>query len=435
MKKVLIETYGCTMNQADTDIISSTLKNNEIEVTEGFYESGEYDYVVVNTCTVKRQTEQRIVDRLEKIGRLGNKLIVTGCLASANPDIVNRAVPKAIIVNTSRIREIANIVTSDRNKQIDYNTYFAGNKLEGFEHNGKAIAKIPVSEGCLSGCSFCETKFARGALNSYPMETIIKAVEKSVKNGAKEIDLTSQDTGAYGADKKTNIAELLSQASEIEGDFRIRIGMLNPEHLHKYFDELIDAFRMGKAYRFVHLPVQSGSNKVLKHMKRKYTVDEFQTFINEFREKLGDVTIETDVIVGYPTEDVADFEQTMAMLTNVRPNITNISKFSKRHHSIATKLKQLKDSVIKDRSVIMARAVKEMQYIDMSKLIGKKLDITITEKNNATVSGRDDAYRLVALENGNFKEGDKVSVEIVNNSYACYIGRAYCADKAELLKS
>ncbi|MCL4365285.1 MAG: tRNA (N(6)-L-threonylcarbamoyladenosine(37)-C(2))-methylthiotransferase [Candidatus Marsarchaeota archaeon] len=428
MAKAVIETYGCTLNRADSDIIEGMLKSEGMEAESKKYaESDNADYVIINTCTVKRPTEQRILDRIRKVSVGNARLVVTGCMASANRDRILAVAPRASIVTTSNVHRIADAIEElGARDRVDYEGYMRNDKLEYFSPGGSVIARIPISEGCLSNCSFCETKFARGALNSYSENLILKAIEISVGKGAKEIELTSQDVGAYGLDKKTNIGELLSGIADMEGDFRIRVGMLNPEHLPKYIDTLLMGLEDKRIYRFLHLPLQSASNKVLKDMDRRYTIEQFCSHVAEIRNKIGDISIETDMIVGYPTETDGDFQESLAFIRELRPAFTNVSRFGVRPHTKASRLKQISNMRIKNRSSEMSRIARSIQKEDLSRLVGKTESILITEQNDRSIIGRDDCYRIVALnrEICNARLGERLNARIIGNTSVCLLGTA-----------
>jgi MiaB-like tRNA modifying enzyme len=307
--RVHIKTYGCTLNQADSDIIESVLKRSGAEITEN---GDSADVIVVNTCTVKSITAQKILYRLNRMEKAGMKVIATGCMAGANRNLIERYAPSASIVSTSNIGDIPKIAERlckgeravvDNHKIVD--------RLAFFEPRNEVIARIPINDGCISACTFCETRFARGPLNSFSEARIVDAITRSVIAGAKEVQLTSQDIGAYGRDTGTSITKLMERIAEIDGDFKVRIGMINPEHLHRCVDDFISAMNAPKFYKFVHIPVQSGSNKVLKEMGRCYKIEEFDACVKELRKKIDNVTIETDVIVGFPTESEEDFGATV----------------------------------------------------------------------------------------------------------------------------
>ncbi|MGC8479284.1 MAG: tRNA (N(6)-L-threonylcarbamoyladenosine(37)-C(2))-methylthiotransferase [Candidatus Micrarchaeia archaeon] len=423
MGKIFIETYGCTLNNADSDIMGELLATAGHSVHRGLIkqeDSKTYDYVILNTCTVKKPTEQKIISKLERLSKFNKNIIVTGCLASASPELIKKAAPEAKILSTKNTTKILTFINPEYTTSEIYEKPFYVNST-GSKNN--IITRIPVSEGCLSNCSFCETKFARGPLKSFDEKLILRAISNSVKNGFYEIEITSQDIGAYGADKKTNIAELLSNAILIDGDFKIRVGMLNPEHLHKYLDDLFDVMKNKKVFKFLHLPIQSGSNKVLKSMKRNYTIEDIKSYFDEVRKKIPAITIETDVIVGYPNETREDFKSTESFLLDSKPTITNISKFWKRPHTSASKMPQISINEIKRRSTQLSRSIRNMQVIEYGKLIGSVEEVVITENNKGLFSGRDDYYRPIAVLGDNLSIGDKIRVEIIKSTYACAISR------------
>jgi MiaB-like tRNA modifying enzyme len=335
---------------------------------------------------------------------------------------VLKVAPLANIISTSNVHKVAEVIGSAKSgSNMMLNKYSKIDKLAFGIDNNTIIARIPISEGCLSNCTFCETRFARGPLNSFSEESILQAVKDAVKNGAKEIELTSQDVGAYGIDKRTNIAELLDKIIEIEGMFKVRVGMLNPEHLHRYFDELLDAYANEKIYKFFHLPVQSGSSKVLKEMRRNYTIEDFKDYVNKIREKTG-ASIATDIIVGYPTETDADFEKSVELVREIKPEVVNVSKFGARPHAPASRLVQLSEKVTKERSIVLSRTVREIEFEQKKKHIGMQTKVLITEKTEKSFAGRDMFYNEVAVLGDGIKLGDFVNVKITSNSSACLIG-------------
>lgn len=417
-KRVLLETYGCTLNQADSDIMEGLLSGRGYVVVHDGSES--YDYAVLNTCTVKRATEQKILNRIREMESLGDRLVVAGCMASANRDLVLKAAPRAKVLKTSMVGSICDIIEGEvadtGGSRID--------KAGLVQGRGGTIARIPISEGCLSSCTFCETKLARGPLNSFGRDVILKAIERSVAAGAAEVELASQDTGAYGLDRHTNIAELAASAAEISGDFMIRIGMLNPEHIHRYFDELMEAYSSPKVYKFLHLPVQSGSDRVLRDMERRYTAEEFAVYCAEARRRVPGMHISTDVIVGYPTETEEDFCSTIDLLRRIMPETINISRFSTRPHARAGKLRQLKSETVKRRSVEISREARKIQMEIRSSQVGSVKKVLVTELEK-TPAGRDASYQQISITSGRrVALGERADVLITGVTQACMLGSA-----------
>lgn len=393
--KAYIRTYGCTLNQADSGIISSMLKRDDVELVGS---EGDADVVVVNTCTVKNATSQKILYKLNQLDKSGKPTVVTGCMAGANRNLIEKYAPNASMITTPNIGMITDTVTGAREgRRVVLDAYKKTDRLALLEPANSLIAKIPTSDGCLSSCSFCETKFARGPLNSFSEELILKSIEYSARNGAKEIQLTSQDMGAYGMDKGTNMAKLMERINMLEGDFKVRVGMMNPEHLYRYFDAFADALDSERFYRFAHLPVQSGSNSLLRDMRRPYTIEEFDGYVRELRRRIPGITIETDIIVGFPTETDSQFEETVEFIRRTRPDVTNISRFSARPHAPASRMEQHSSPTVNHRSNVLSRAVRSVQHEINDRFIGKKLDVIITESNDKSLNGRNMSYKQVVM--------------------------------------
>lgn len=405
-----IKTYGCTLNRADSDIIRSVMESGGVGMADS---ESSADVIVVNSCTVKKPTEQRILDLLKGFEKENRKVIVTGCMAGANPDLLEKYAPSASIVSTGRIHRIADVAREvEAGARVVEAGYGDGSRLGLLTPGGGVVARVPVSDGCLSSCSFCETKVARGPLSSFPEELIVKAVAASVARGAKEVQLTSQDIGAYGADRKTNIAELMSSLAGVEGDFMVRVGMLNPEHLHRYMDEFIEELRGSRFYKFVHLPVQSGSDAMLRSMGRHYTAEGYLEQVDEIRRKVPGVSIETDVIVGYPAETEADFDMTVDMITELEPDVTNVSRFWRRPHASASKMPGLGDGVIASRSGRLSRLVRKMQRERNCSLIGTALGVLITEAGGTSANGRSNSYKQVVIKDSSVELGSYIKAVV-----------------------
>ena len=356
---------------------------------------------------------------LNNLDNAGRKVVVTGCMAGANRDLIEKYAPNASIVTTPNIDGISDVaLDAAKGRRTVLNKYRKSERLALLEPSKSIIAKIGVSDGCVSSCSFCETKFARGSLNSFPEQLILNAIRNSVNKGAKEVQLTSQDMGAYGIDRKTNIAELMAGIAEIEGDFKVRIGMLNPEHLGKYFDALVEQLKNAERfYSFIHLPVQSGSNKILREMKRNCKIEEFDAYAKELRRRIPGITIEIDIIVGFPTETDSDFEETAEFIKRTWPDVTNISRFGARPHAPASGLKQQESETINLRSIKLSRIVRSVQHEINDRFIGKKLNLIITEANEKSFNGRTQGYKQVVLpKGGNIRVGSVIDALIKSAS-------------------
>ncbi len=411
--KIYFETYGCTMNQGDTEIMMGLVKNHKI-----VNKAQDSDIIIMNTCGVIEYTERKIIKNTKKYQAQGKKVIISGCLPKINKDAIEKTRPNAIISARS-LESINNAIeTVTRNEQfiqVTNNNPIKSNTTK--KRTQHPIAIVPISEGCLGRCSYCGTRFARGRLRSFPLSSIVKETEKCVMQGFKEIQLTAQDTGAYGMDNDERLPSLLKEICKISGDFRVRVGMMNPEHVLKIHDSLIEAMQDEKIYNFLHLPLQSGDDKILQDMNREYIVKDFQRIVERFRETLDQLTFSTDIIVGYPTETEEAFQKTYKILEKTRPDVLNIKRYSPRPNTPASKLKDMPDRIKKDRSRLLTRLHHEIGEKNNGKFVGKEYRILITENGEKSMKARTDAYKQVVLEKGELGEFKTVKIKDATASY------------------
>lgn len=417
---VLIKTYGCTLNQSDSEAMAGVLLANGMKLAK---KEEEADAVVLNTCTVKGATEQKTIYEIGRLLRTGKRIVVAGCLPAADLKLVRKHAPKAPIVGTRSLTHIAEAVRAAvKGKKVEFFDEDE-EKLKLPRVRGSIIAKIPVAEGCVGACAFCATKIARGRLKSYPEELIVSEVEQCVKKGCKEIQLTAQDMGAYGLDRKTNLALLLGKVAEAKGEFRVRVGMMNPEHVKKILPGLLKAYRSQKIYKFAHIPVQSGNDAVLHSMRRRYSVADFRKVARAFRKAFPEVTLATDIIVGYPTETKKAFEDTLKLLKEMKFDVVNVSKFTPRPKTEAAELKQLPNQEVKRRSTETAALCRKISLEKNRKLIGRTFRVLITEEQKKGFSGRTDGYRQIALK-GRQALGHFVTIRAGNALHSCIVARS-----------
>ncbi|NJE43181.1 tRNA (N(6)-L-threonylcarbamoyladenosine(37)-C(2))-methylthiotransferase [Thermococcus sp. GR6] len=411
MIKVHVETYGCTRNKADAEIMEAILLRAGYELVET-PESA--DYVVVNTCAVKDPTEKHMRERIKELLDSGKRVIVTGCLTHVNPDIIDPRVSGILGVKSiDRIAEAIDLAERDgklvsvegwRERSLDK----LG--LPRLWRSGVAFV-VPISEGCLNACTYCATRFARGVLRSYKPELVVRWVKEALARGYREIQLSSEDTGCYGLDIGTNLAELLDEITSIEGEFRIRVGMMNPNHAIKFLDELIEVYQDEKVYKFLHLPVQSGDNEVLRRMGRTYTVEEFEEIVNEFRRKIPGLNLNTDIIVGFPGETEEAFQNTVELVKRVRPDKINVSRYSPRPGTIAAKWKQLPGWKVKERSRLLHRLRLQIAYEINQDYVGREIEVLIHgEGKKGGVEGRTFNYKDIILDDG--APGELINVRV-----------------------
>ena len=425
MKKpaIAIEKYGCTLNQADTDSIRAILCGLGFRVLSPD-EIEDADVIILNTCTVKGATENKIIARIRKIesARLGTqdtRLVISGCMSVNSAKL--RKFTSAPIVWPGAIARIGDAVEDALTDQVT--EYKERSDKENLPRIFTTpILRIPIVEGCTGSCTFCQTKFARPGLKSVNPARLLEWINDGVARGAKEIELTAMDTGAYGLDIKTDLVSLLNCINDIEGDFLVRLGMINPEHVLRMKEGLITAFKKEKIYRFLHLPVQSGSENVVKEMGRKHTVSEFVELVREFRDEIPDISISTDIIVGYPTETEEDFLETLGLIKRMGLDMVNLSKFSPRPGTAAKELPQLHNDEIKRRSVEASKVVRRICEEQNEQYIGKTLDVLITEKQKG-FTGRTKNYKQVVARGYDGKLGEWIKARITETNRGSLFGK------------
>lgn len=412
MARINILTYGCASNQADSEHLTGLLEQDG-HVMVG--DDDEADVIVVNTCTVKTPTELKIVKRLRQYEQAGVRVVVAGCMPAAR---------KSMTVDFPSFSFIGTNV-SDIVEAVD--EALAGNCYESISaprmkmgmpkvRRNRFVEIIPVAEGCLGSCNYCLTRSARGALKSYPIADIVERVKVAASSGVRELWLTGQDTGAYGMDSCSSLPVLLNSVTGVGGDFRVRVGMMNPDHTLAILDELLDSFESEKVYRFVHIPLQSGSDKVLEDMGRRYSVKDFLMVCEKFRQRF-DATISTDIICGYPTESEDDFDDTVIAVEALKPDVLNVSRFWARPGTPAAGLKQHPGRVTKERSRIMNKVFKRIGLERNSRWKGWEGEAIVSGMNpDGTFTARNTHYKPIIIKGENLL-GDTVNVGVTDCTY------------------
>jgi len=410
MTKVFIQTSGCAHNFADSEQMAGLLKQAHFEIVSNIEDAF---VVIFNTCTVKGPTESAFFRRLAHFKQhYPNKIaVIAGCIAQCDPQKLE-GYP---LVGTNQIHKVVEVVEEalhDNFVQMLECGEMPPLNLPRVRKN-IYVSIIPISRGCLGACAFCKTKSARGNLVSYPLADIRKEAELAVKEGVKEIWLTSQDTGCYGFDIGTNLAELLNCLVSILGNFRIRVGMMNPNHILKFKAELFEAFKHPKIYKFMHLPLQSGNDELLKKMRRSYTAEEYKTLVEEIKMLFPEMTIATDLIIGYPGETEEQYLDTQKLFRTLMPDVINLSRFWPRPGTPAAKLTPLPGETMKHRSRVMTDIYHNISRMQNERWRGWEGEILINEKGTELGQwiGRNDSFKPVIVE-GDYKLGQRLKVKI-----------------------
>jgi len=411
-RRVYVKSFGCPTNLADGEVIAGCLSEAGYNVVEGVQSA---DILIYNTCAVKSPTENRMIAILKRVPK-DKRLIVAGCLPLINFErlkaqvrfdgVVGPAPGSKIVEAVSRVGRGEKVVMLKRGSKPSLGLpKIPVNNVTGI---------IPINYGCLGACSYCCVLLARGRLRSYQINEIVEGAKRDLASGAREIWLTSQDTACYGKDIGTNLADLLKRICEIEGKFFIRVGMMTPNQALEILDDLIQAYKNEKVFKFLHLPVQSGDDEVLRLMNRFYTVKDFKRILYSFRKENPEITVATDVICGFPSESKAAFERTMELIKEIQPDIVNISKFFSRPHTPAKKMKPLPPEEVKERSKAMAELSRRISLRKNRAWINWEGTILIDERGREkSWIGRNFAYKPVVVKARGFLLGEFLNVQVV----------------------
>lgn len=410
MTKVFSEQYGCSAALSDKEIMLGLLKQAGFEIAKSVKDS---DLNLIVTCIVKSQTEQRMIHRIKELTKSGKPLIVAGCMTKVKKEAIEKLNPYASLVGPDSVEEIVDVARAT----------IEGKKVVALEDLKRPKLGLPkcrenpvigitqVGRGCLLDCSFCVEPY-RGKLFSYSIKTIVEDVKQAIKDGCKEIWISSLDNGCYGFDINTNLAELLNEISKIEEKFFVRVGMANPLHVRKILDDLIKAYKQEKIFKFLHLPVQSASLKILKLMKRGYEPEDVTEIVNSFYKAIPNLTLSTDIIVGFPGEEESDFEITVKFLEKTKPDVVNISRFG-AHASV--KLKQLPADIVNKRSRDLYDLVKRISLEKNQKWLNWEGECLIDEKStNGIWVTRNFAYKPIVIKSSKNLLGKFLRVKVTD---------------------
>ncbi len=379
-----LEVYGCALSEFDALYMASILESRGMRRAS---RPEDADYIVINTCAVRLDTEQRIAERIVELRRKlpGKKMVVAGCLVKARPGLVARLAPDASLLSPQAVDRVWDAVEALR----------AGRRiveLGGVRDTSwmptppvvDATATVMVQEGCLGDCSFCITKVARRQVKSYPPRLIVEKVRELVGRGAREIRLTGTDVAVYGVDLpgKPTLADLLNMILEkVPGEYRIRVGMMTPDQAMKIIDDLLEAYRDERVYKYFHLPVQSGDDEVLRIMKRNYTVEEYKWLHRRIKRVFPDSMIATDIIVGHPGETEEAFMNTVKLVEELKFEKVHLAQYSLRPHTEAAGMPQVPDPVKKKRSSYLMRVIERIGLEINRKYVGRRVRALVAERS------------------------------------------------------
>ena len=398
---IWFEGYGCTANQGET----IEMKDHANELGhELALNSDAAETVVLGTCTVIESTQNKMERRISELMDQGKNVIVSGCMATADSKVLNSKFPDAPLVSPGDIEGLGDLIGR------------GGCKPEKQESPLSTI--LPISSGCLGRCTYCATLRARGRVTSRSINDIFFKAQYAIDCGSKELLLTSQDNGAFGADSDTSLELLLNELSHLDGDFRLRVGMLNPMLVSGRSESMAKAWGDSRTYKFLHLPIQSGSQKILDSMVRDHSLEDFWEVVDTFRSYYPEMMIITDVITGFPGENEEDHQATVDLLKRLLPDLVNITRFSPRQGTPAAKLKRLNGKIVKDRSRQLTSLRQDLGAKSFKRFVGRKTSVlSIENQRPGSTLCRDENYRPIIVKE-ELPLGQLYNVEIVKSDYA-----------------
>ena len=381
-----------------------TANNNEAQKPNAF---------VLNVCTVKGNAGALKLLREALSTAPDAKLFITGCAPKDFREEVAKITDKVVFTSLKELAQEKEIPARGREDKSEKQT--AAVPLR----ESPLVGIVNIEEGCLDACAYCSTRLVKGRLHSYPAADIIQQVKSLVSDGCVEIQLTGQDCGCYGFDTGTNLAELVQLIlAEVPGNYKMRLGMGNPRHMLQYINPLLECFKDDRVYKFIHLPVQSGSDSVLKAMNRKHNVQDYIELANAFNSKFPLFTLSTDLIVGFPGESERDFQETLDVLQKTRPTVCNITRFVARPNTPAYNMPgAVSDEIKHQRSAALAEAFQKIATENNSRWVGVTEQVTIEKPGyrKGSYIARNAAYRPVAiLSETPLQPGERFTVTITD---------------------
>ncbi len=411
--KYFIWILGCAMNYSDAERIASVLNTAGYQKTETEKDA---DIFIVVSCSVRQSAVNRIYGKVRDLKKIKSKrpftTVLSGCVLEEDYDKLAKTFD--IMLKIDDIEALPKLIEGGNSIKAK-----SGDYLEikpSYESGFRAF--VPISTGCNNFCTYCAVPYTRGREKSRPFNNIIDEVKALIKNGYKEITLLGQNVNSYGHDfesgEKVNyFVELLSEIDKIEGKYRVYFYSNHPKDMS---DELIHVLPTLKHFpHYIHLPLQSGNNEVIKEMNRHYTKEQYLSLVEKIRSAMPDITITTDIIVGFPGETSEQFSDTVDVMNKVSYDMAYIAQYSPRSGTASAKITDnITGDEKKKREDALQKILSETAFKNNQKFVGKKLEVLIDGSKKNKLYGRTDGYKVVEIKSDN-KEliGNFINVEVI----------------------
>lgn len=433
MKNACIITYGCQMNFNESAKMTNILKNNGYNMIDNYEDA---DLVLINTCTIREGAASKVYSELGRLKELKNEkkdmiIGVTGCLAQEEKENFIKRSPYVDLVlgnqNIAMLPDILDEIYHGKTNIVMVNNKDVLPKRIDAYFGNDVMASIAITYGCNNYCTFCIVPHVRGRERSVPMDEIVDDVKKYVKQGYKEILFLGQNVNSYGNDfrKDDNItfAKLLEKSANVEGDFWIKYVSPHPKDFN---DDVIKVIKENpKISRMLHLPLQSGSSKILKKMKRGYTKEEYIALAKKIKREIPDIALTTDIIVGFPGETEEDFNDTLDVVNEVGFENAFMFMYSKRRNTPASIYEdQIDEETMNRRLQTLMRQQDKIAFEYSQRYIGKTLKVLVeghSKKNMDMMFGRTSTHKIVLFPKMKYNNEKFVNVKITHtNTWTLY---------------
>jgi tRNA-2-methylthio-N6-dimethylallyladenosine synthase len=439
MKKAYIETYGCQMNQADSEVVASILKRDNYEMTTDIAEA---DLILVNTCSIRENAEQRVKKRLTEFDYLKRKKTwlrvgVLGCMAERLQNQLIEENKVDIVVGPDSYRDIPFLLNEvEKNKQsyisamLSEEETYADITPVKLDTNG-VTAFISIMRGCENFCSYCVVPYTRGRERSRDPRTIIAEAQDLFNKGYREVTLLGQNVNSYiwnkGQEDEINFAKLMALVAQVSPLLRIRFSTSHPKDISQ---ELLDTIaKYDNICKFIHLPLQSGSTRMLKLMNRKYTREDYMNKITAIKNTIKDCGISTDIIAGFCTETIEDHQDTLDMMSWVGYDSAFMFNYSQRSNTLAAK-KYEDDIAYEEKTRRLEEIIDLQRKLSLEsnqRDIGKVFEVLIegeSKRSKEQLFGRNSQNKVVIFDRKDFKIGDYVQVKVTSCTSATLFGES-----------
>lgn len=437
MRNIYIETYGCQMNMADSEIVASILKQEGYDLVDDLNKA---DIVLINTCSIRENAEQRVIKRISELDSLRKKrqwlkIGVLGCMAERMQDSLIKTHNVDLVVGPDSYRDIPWLLSSQGegcggliSTELSETETYSEIYPEKINSNG-VTAFIPIMRGCENFCSYCVVPYTRGRERSRDFKTIVSEAEKLFAQGYREVTLLGQNVNSYlwnqGEKDEVNFAKLISLVAEINPLLRVRFSTSHPKDISQ---ELLDTMATyDNVCKFIHLPLQSGSDRILHLMNRKYTAGEYLDKINRIKETIKDCGISTDIISGFCTENLEDHELTLNIMRQVGYDSAFMFKYSERPNTLAAK--KYEDDVSDEEKTRRLEEIinlqRELSFQSNKKDIGKTFEVLIegeSKRSTEKLFGRNSQNKVILFDKKDLRLGQYVNVKVNDCTSATLFG-------------